>query len=125
MSRNINDTPYRVMDFEYAAKLALDAAALVHRNNGLMCQCRHLAHAGRCTERNADPLNTLHVFCRCAQTKLMGEASTCAMPRCSNPTRVINGIATITCERCWEKREAFIRRGLETFDAKRRARGRR
>lgn len=111
--------------FEYAAKLALDAAAAVHREAGRMCQCGHLMHSGVCAEPNtvqSTPRAFAHAFCRCPRSKLMGESGTCVMSGCNLPTQVIDGIATFTCEACRTKRERLTDRGLETFDARRRRR---
>jgi hypothetical protein len=118
---------YAISVFEYEASLALDRAAAIHREAGRLCQCSHLMHVGRCREINpvqSTPTAFAHAFCQCTRSKLMGEPSSCVSKGCHKPTRVIDGIATFTCENCWSKREATINRGLETFDARHR-RGRR
>jgi hypothetical protein len=113
---------YRV--FDYAAKLALDQAAAVHREAGRMCQCGHLMHVGTCKEPNtvqSTPTAFAHAFCRCSRSRLMGEPASCAI--CNQPTQVINGIATIICESCKQKREELINRGLAAAAARRHRRG--
>ena len=87
-------------------------------------------HAGRCREPNATrttPTAFVHYWCQCQSAKLMGQPDTCCMSDCKNPTRVLEGKPTSTCESCYQKEEALIARGLAIFDARRalRLRGRR
>lgn len=115
MSRYINNQDSY---FNYAAKVALDAAALVHREAGRNCQCGHLMHAGRCAESNATqstPSATVRYWCQCQNARIADEPQPCAMSGCSNVTRLIDGKGTVICFECHGKREALIQRGNASF----------